>query len=59
VHHGVSIGQGFMRRLVLPALAMVLACASAAAAGEARVPARPPNVVLIVADDLGIEALAS
>ena len=57
--HVVSIGQGFMRRQVLPALAMVLACAGAAGESRAPAPARPPNVVLIVADDLGIEAIGS
>jgi uncharacterized sulfatase len=39
-----------MRRLLLPLLAALLAPATAAAADA---PARPPNVVLVLADDLG------
>jgi arylsulfatase A-like enzyme len=59
MHHDVSIGLGVRWWQALPALALLLTCAGASAAGDVSKPARPPNVVLILADDLGIEGVGS
>lgn len=60
--HWMSRVEGVVRRRVLPALAvlaMLLIASGAGAAGEGGKPARRPNVVLILADDLGIESVGS
>jgi arylsulfatase A-like enzyme len=59
MHHDGSMVQRFAWRRALPALVVLLICTGAAAAGDGSKAVRPPNVVLIFADDLGVESVGS
>lgn len=58
---GTSLSTHARRRwlVALASIALALGARGADAAGGSKPPARPPNVVLILADDLGIEAVGT
>jgi arylsulfatase A len=58
MHQSIWSQRGSTLLKVMPVLLM-LACAVVPTAADASPPTRPPNVVLILADDLGVEAVRS